>query len=242
MMGTDERIAVWMEALEACTNDLLVKEGHIQDVSLKICRGESVQIGGLKQFQKKAFIGILGCMEKPAKGKYVLDYEDICLLEHHALPGIRHNKIGFMFKNDLLIDDMTMVENIQLPLQALNLSSMEKKKRIDAVIGKTGIKEIMPKKVKELQALDKRKAAFARAIVNCPVMVIADEPFYGLDNDEAGEISDIMSNLRYEGISLILFSEDLKNNVSNSRILHFKNGLFTENRDILSRGDTAAWA
>ncbi len=240
MMRFNERVVIWTEALEVCQCNTVLKESWIQPLDLRACRGEAIRIEGLGNRQKKAFMEVMGCMKMPHRGKYVLDYEDVCLMDKGSLPVLRNKKIGFMLKSDHLIDELTVSENVQMPLLPLSLGHIQNKIQAAAVLERTGIEKRGDVAVSKLNAMERRQVSLARAIVKQPVMLFADEPFYGLDTVEAQKMAGLLSSLQKDGMVLLLFSEAYC--IEPHRVLRFKNGVLAENRYTSDEEEAAKWA
>ncbi len=183
-----------------------IKEAVV-DLDIRIMQGEFVIIEGLKGNEKKAFFNLLGCLEKPDKGKYFFDYEDIALAKPDMLDGIRKNKIGFLFRNFNLIGRLTAAENIEVPLFGLDLPKEEKCKRLQNSMKRFGIEGAASVKAGELSDFEKQLVSLARSVVNSPLMIIADDPAAHLDRSEEKLLMEHLHGLNRDGMTLVVFGE-----------------------------------
>jgi len=184
-----------------------IKEA-VSNVNLRITQGESVIIQGLHGVQKSVFFNLIGCLERPTSGKYYFDYEDIALAKEAVLDNIRRNKIGYLFKNFNLVNRLTAAENVKVPIRGLSISDKEKKSRAINSLRRFGVEAIADEKTCTLSALNKQLVSLARAIVNNPLLIMADEPAANMDKDEKQKIMEHLSELNAEGTVIILFTED----------------------------------
>ena len=198
----------------------------VKDADLVIARGEFVVIQGLYGLKKNAFFNLIGCLEKPTSGKYYFDYEDIALAKPHVLDCIRRLKLGYLFRDFNLIGRLTAARNIEVPLQGSNITVEEKHQRVADALKKFGIEDISGKKACDLDCFEKQLVALARAVVNRPLMIIADEPAAELDDKEEQKLLEHMLRLNSEGTAIMLITEktDL-GMLNNCRRILFENGI-----------------
>lgn len=184
-----------------------IKEA-VSSVNIRIVQGESIIIQGLSGIQKSVFFNLLGCLERPGSGKYYFDYEDIALAKDAVLDNIRRNKIGYLFRNFNLVNRLTAAENIEIPMGGLNISHKEKKSRVMNSLRRFDIEAIADEKAGALSGLNKQLVSLARAVINNPLMIIADEPAANMNREEKQKIMEHLSILNSEGVTIILFTED----------------------------------
>lgn len=194
----------------------------VTSLDIRITQGESIIIRGLCGIQKNVFFNLLSCLEKPTAGKYYFDYEDIALADEATLNNIRRNKIGYLFKDFNLIRRLTAAENIEIPMYGLGISKKEKKSRVMNSLKNFGIEALAEEKTSTLSGLNKQLVSLARAIVNNPLMIIADEPTANLGKEEKKRIMEHLSSLNNEGTTIMLFTEDeIVDALSGYRIISF---------------------
>jgi putative ABC transport system ATP-binding protein len=201
----------------------------VKEVDIKIVHGEFVVIDGLSGIRKNVFVNLIGCLERPTAGKYYFDYEDIALAKESTLDDIRKLKQGYLFRDFNLIARLTAAQNIEVLLQGLNISQAEKRDRLQKALNRFDIGSIADKKVSELTDYQKQLVSLARAIVNRPLMIIADEPAANLDSKEEKELLEHLLRLNSEGIAIMLITENTELKASNRfRLISFRDGRVSE--------------
>lgn len=205
----------------------------VREVDIKIVQGEFVIIKGLSGLQKNAFINLMGCLERPTMGKYYFDYEDIALAKEDVLDDIRKLKQGYLFRNFNLIARLTAAQNIEVLLQGLSISQMEKRDRLQKVLKRFDIELIAERKVSELTDYQKQLVSLARAVVNNPLMIVADEPAANINSKEEKELMEHMLRLNSEGIAIMLITENTELKASNRfRLISFQDGRVSEDKEV----------
>lgn len=179
----------------------------VRDVNIRVMQGEYVIIDGIKGRQKNSFFNLLGCLERPSKGKYIFDYDDISVAKNQVLDNIRKNKIGYLFRDFNLIGSKTVRENVEMPMLGLDISYSEKEKRTEAALEKAGIGSLADKKAMYLPEYEKQLTGLARALVNKPMMILADEPSANMDRESAEEFIKLLNGINCEGISVVMFTD-----------------------------------
>lgn len=203
----------------------------VTDVDLRIALGEFVVIEGLSGLQKNTFFNLMGCLEKPTSGKYYFDYEDIALAGTDILDDIRKLKLGYLFRNYNLIGRLTVLQNIEVPMHGLNISREEKNERLLKALRSFDIESISAQIAYSLTDYQKQLVALARAVVNSPLMIIADEPAANLSSKEEQELLLQLSKLNSQGTAIMLITEkaDMKALTGCRRII-FEAGRIVEDK------------
>jgi len=197
---------------------------------LMIRQGEFVVIKGISGTHKTAFFNLLGCLERPDSGKYYFDYEDIALAEDEVLEDIRRRKIGYLFRDFRLIDRLTVYRNIEVPMSGMDISREEKAKRTLKALADLGIEKIAGERVSSLSDYDRQLTALARAVVNSPLMIMADEPAAALGAGESIRFMERLRRLNEEGTSILLFSSGAVPGLQGSfRVIAFEEGIVYSN-------------
>ncbi len=183
----------------------------VRGVSLEIAKGEFVAIMGASGSGKSTMMNILGCLDKPTIGRYFLDGMDISELNREALADIRNRKIGFVFQGFNLLSRTSALENVELPMlySRNHLSShtaLEKAKHALEIVGLADRADHYPS---QLSGGQQQRVAVARALVNEPAMVLADEPTGNLDSRTSIEIMGVFQKLNDEGITVIMVTHEL---------------------------------
>lgn len=197
-------------------------------VSCKIKRGEVVAIMGPSGSGKSTLMNILGCLDLPTSGKYVLDGEAVETLNDDQLADIRNRKVGFIFQSFNLLSRTTALANVELPLRYAG-TVPNKKERASAALDSVGLGDRISHRPTELSGGEQQRVAIARALVNNPAIIMADEPTGNLDSKVGREILDLLLALnRDNGTTLIIVTHDQAIAAQTQRIIHLRDGLVEE--------------
>ena len=177
-------------------------------VSLRIARGEFVAIMGSSGSGKSTLMHILGCLDAPTAGRYLLDGVDVRDIPEDDLADLRNRKIGFVFQSFNLVARTTALANVELPLAYAGLGRRERRSRAVAALAAVGMEDRLHHLPSELSGGQQQRAAVARAIVTDPAIVLADEPTGNLDSHSTEEILAIFSRLNAEGRTVILITHE----------------------------------
>ena len=188
-------------------NDEMITSALI-NISLIIGKGEFVAIMGASGSGKTTLLNIIGCMDIPTGGTYLLDGEDLGGAKEKRLSSLRGKKISFVFQNFALIGDDTVFENVEIPLIKQPLSKSERKKKVVSTLRLLGISDLAKKKAMNISGGQKQRVAIARAIVCDAEIILADEPTGALDSKTGNEIMQIFSDLNNMGKTIILITHD----------------------------------
>jgi putative ABC transport system ATP-binding protein len=194
-------------------------------VSLAIERGEYVAIMGPSGSGKSTLMHILGCLDSPTSGRYVLDGKEVGSLSGPALARVRGKEIGFVFQNFNLLPRIDLLSNVALPLVYHgSISGAERTRRARTHLERIGLGERLRHRPNELSGGERQRAAIARALVNEPSIVLADEPTGNLDTRTGKEIMAILDGLSDEGRTVILVTHDPNIAAHARRIIHIEDG------------------
>ncbi len=178
----------------------------LDGVSFQIQAGEMLAIVGSSGSGKSTLMNILGCLDKPTSGQYMLDGSDVSRLSGNSLAGIRNRKIGFVFQNFNLLPRMSALENVEVPL--LYSSTAGAKKKALAALERVGLGDRWSHEPNQLSGGQRQRVAVARALVNSPTIVLADEPTGNLDSRTGKEIMQLFHDLNDQGVTLIIVTHD----------------------------------
>jgi putative ABC transport system ATP-binding protein len=199
------------------------------DVSLQIDRGEVVSIMGPSGSGKSTLMNILGCLDLPSNGEYILDGEAVSTLNDDQLASIRNRKVGFVFQSFNLLSRSSALANVELPLRYAGISSGRKKIAQEALEA-VGLGPRIHHKPSELSGGQQQRVAIARALVNRPAILMADEPTGNLDSKVGQEIMDLLLNLNKEsGTTLIIVTHDPEIAALTQRVIRLRDGLVEKN-------------
>ncbi|MEO0434600.1 MAG: ABC transporter ATP-binding protein [Cyanobacteria bacterium J06656_5] len=178
------------------------------DVSLTVDHGEYCSIMGSSGSGKSTAMNIIGCLDRPSKGKYFFNGQDISQLEDTDLAIIRNQKIGFVFQQFQLLAQLSALDNVILPLVYAGVSINERRQRAIETLKKVGLGDRLNNKPSQLSGGQQQRVAIARAIVNRPLLILADEPTGALDTVTTREIMEIFAELNHNGITVIMVTHE----------------------------------
>ena len=182
----------------------------VRGVSLEIQRGEFVALMGASGSGKSTLMNILGCLDRPTSGSYVLDTADVSVLDRDQLADIRNHKLGFVFQSFNLLPRTSARENVELPLLygTRNLTNTQLREKANAVLASVGLSGREDHHPSQLSGGQQQRVAIARALVNDPEVVLADEPTGNLDSRTSVEIMGIFQQLNERGITIIMVTHE----------------------------------
>lgn len=180
----------------------------LHDASVKIDRAKMTAIKGPSGSGKTSLLSVIGCMSRPTEGRVLIDGKDVVKLPERFLTDMRRKKFGFIFQQFHLIRNLSVLENILLPLYPTDMMPADMNRRGTAMMQKFGIAGKGNLKVKNLSGGEQQRVAIARALINDPAVIIADEPTAHLDKKLAAEFMNILEGLRSEGRTVIIATHD----------------------------------
>jgi putative ABC transport system ATP-binding protein len=197
----------------------------LRGVSLHIDRGEFIAIMGASGSGKSTTMNILGCLDRPTKGRYVLDGKDVSKLSKDQLADIRNQKIGFVFQGFNLLSRTSALENVELPMLYLGLKASERLAGAKEALEIVGLADRMNNMPNQLSGGQQQRVAIARSLVNKPSIILADEPTGNLDSRTSVEVMDVFQRLNQErGITIALVTHEPDIAQYARRIIVFKDG------------------
>jgi putative ABC transport system ATP-binding protein len=204
----------------------------LRGVSVAVHAGEFVAVMGPSGSGKSTFMNLLGCLDTPTAGRYVLDGTDISHVGPDQLARIRNEKIGFVFQTFNLLPRTTALENVELPLLYSGVPARERRPRARAKLEAVGLADREDHHPAQLSGGQQQRVAIARALINNPVLILADEPTGALDSRTSVEIMALFQDLNQGGITVVLVTHEPDIARYAGRNLHFRDGRLTRDEAV----------
>jgi len=200
----------------------------LRGVNMTVDHGEYVAVMGPSGSGKSTLMNIVGCLDTPSSGKYLLDGIPVETMNEDDLAAIRNKKIGFVFQTFNLLARTTALHNVELPLIYARMSRQARKERAERALLEVGLKDRMHHQPNELSGGQRQRVAIARALVNDPSLLLADEPTGNLDSKTGREILDLFRDLSSRGNSIIMVTHEEDVASEAQRVIHIRDGVIAE--------------
>ncbi|MBW3670518.1 MAG: ABC transporter ATP-binding protein [Acidobacteria bacterium] len=200
----------------------------LNGLDLIIDYGEYVAIMGPSGSGKSTLMNVIGCLDTPTDGRYLLDGVAVETLDDDQLAAIRNGKIGFVFQTFNLLARTTALSNVELPLVYARISKAERRERAEEALRLVGLQDRMSHQPNELSGGQRQRVAVARALVNRPSLLLADEPTGNLDTKTGREILDLFRELSAQGNSIILVTHEEEVAKEAERVIHIRDGVVVD--------------
>jgi putative ABC transport system ATP-binding protein len=207
----------------------------LRGVSLEIARGDFVAIMGASGSGKSTFMNILGCLDKPSSGRYLLEDTDVSSHDKKALALIRNQKIGFVFQGFNLLARTTALENTELPTLYTKIDNSERTRRASEALAMVGLANRAHHFPSQMSGGQQQRVAVARALVNRPSILLADEPTGNLDSRTSVEIMEIFQTLNDQGLTIVLVTHEHDIAQFAKRVLVFRDGKIRKDDMVINR-------
>lgn len=200
----------------------------LDGVSFNVERGEFLSIMGPSGSGKSTCMNLIGCLDKPTSGEILISGKKVSLMNQNQLAEIRNRTIGFVFQQYNLLPNLSVIENVMLPLRYQGVPVAERRKRAEKVLDRMGLSDRLNHKPSELSGGQKQRTAIARATVTDPALILADEPTGALDSHTGESVMDLFNEINREGTTIIVVTHDEKIGRSLPRTIRILDGKIQE--------------
>ena len=204
----------------------------LQGINLRIDTGEFVAIMGPSGCGKSTLLNIIGLLDNPSEGSYLLNGQEVARLTEDERTDLRRGTIGFVFQSFNLIDEMTVYENVELPLIYAGVPAKERRERVEALLDRMKMSHRAKHYPQQLSGGQQQRVAIARAVVTRPQLILADEPTGNLDSAHGKEVIGLLAELNQEGTTIVMVTHNSHDAASARRVIHLFDGhIVTETED-----------
>lgn len=208
----------------------------LKDISLSVEKGEYLAIMGPSGSGKTTLMNIIGCLDRPTSGTFLLDGEDVLSYKDKAMSDVRLNSIGFVFQSFHLLPRQSALENVSLPLSYAGMGKKQRRELAFKALERVGLADRVDFKPTQLSGGQKQRVAIARAIVNNPKILLADEPTGALDSKSGQQVMELFQSLNDEGVTIVMITHDRDIAGYAKRILMIKDGeIYTHEHSLRQR-------
>ena len=200
----------------------------LKDISLTLKRGEYLSVLGPSGSGKSTLMNIIGCLDTPTSGSYILDGAVIEEMSEVELAAIRSREIGFIFQNSQLLPRLSALRNVEVPLIYAGVSPKERRRRAQEMLVRVGLEDRMDHYPNQLSGGQQQRVAIARALVGNPSILLADEPTGALDQKTGKQVMALFRELNDEGRTIIMITHDMNIAAYAHRVVHIIDGILTE--------------
>ncbi len=204
----------------------------LNKVNLEIKNGEMIAIIGPSGSGKSTLMNMIGCLDVPSEGRYLLEEREVSRLKEDDLSEIRNKKIGFIFQSFNLLPKLTALENVELPLIYRGMPAAERRQRSVEALHMVGLSDRMYHKPTELSGGQQQRVAIARALAGDPPVILADEPTGNLDSRSGVEVMEIIRNLNENGKTVILITHDMEIARQAKRVIRIQDGSIVSDEEV----------
>ena len=221
----NQEAIIRIESVEKVYDMGEVKVHALRGVNLEVLQGDFIAIMGPSGSGKSTLLNLLGCLDRPTAGRFYLGGDDVSQMDDNELSEVRGRKIGFIFQSYNLIHQLSLIENIQMPLFYQGLDTPKNNTRCESFAGLVGLGDRLHHRPNQLSGGQQQRVAVARSLVNDPLMILADEPTGNLDSKTGTEILDLLDRLNHGGKTIVLVTHDPNTAARARRVVHMSDGI-----------------
>ena len=203
----------------------------LKDINFSVDEGEYIAITGPSGSGKTTMMNLIGCLDVATKGKVIFDGDDVGIFDDNRLSELRLRKIGFVFQHSELLGSMTAIKNVMLPLMYAGVEKEQREARAREALGRVGLSDRLHFRPNQLSGGQRQRVAVARAIINHPKILLADEPTGALDSASGEAVMQLFESLNDEGITIIMITHDAKIAARARRRAQMLDGVLKEETD-----------
>jgi putative ABC transport system ATP-binding protein len=212
-----------------------VKVHALRGISLRIEPGEFIAVMGASGSGKSTFMNLIGCLDRPSSGRYLLKGQDVSRFSRDQLASVRGREIGFVFQGFNLLPRTSALENVELPMLYQGASARERHARAAEALGRVGLGDRKDHTPAQLSGGQQQRVAIARALVNRPTLILADEPTGNLDSRTSLEVMELFQDLNDQGLTILLVTHEPDIAEHAKRVVVFRDGRVVDDRRVAGR-------